>query len=112
MACGSRCATLLHPLRIVVIGQDVAGGGVHVYVTDGTVRRLGEGGYDSVETPDGLALGLSQERTVRHHHIAHLLDQPAVGFATSRMLVYCQVDVFAEEKRGKVGHFLDDACHV
>jgi hypothetical protein len=103
-----RCATLLHPLHIVVVGQDLAGGGVYIYVTNGTARRVGEGGYDSIETPDRLALRLSQERSVGHHHIAHPLDQPAVGFATGHMLIYRQADMLAEEIGGKIGHFLDD----
>jgi hypothetical protein len=103
-----RCATLFHPLHIVVVGQDLAGGGVYVYVTNGTARRVGEGGYDSIETPDRLALRLSQERMGGHHHIAHSLDQPAVGFAMGRMLIYRRADVLAEEVGGKIGHLLDD----
>jgi hypothetical protein len=94
-----RYTTLLHPLHIVVVGQDLAGGGVYIYVTNGAARCVGEGGYNSIETPDRLALRLSQERLVGHHHIAH---------TTGRILIYRRADMFAEEITGKIGYFLDD----
>jgi hypothetical protein len=102
-----RCATPFHLLHGAVIGQDLAGSGIHVYVPDGATGRAGKGGYESIKAPDELALGLGQERLVSHYHVAHPLDQPAIRRATGCVFIYCRSDVLTEEIIGEIGHFFD-----
>jgi len=97
-----------HLLHGTFGGQNFTGSGVHVYVSDGTARWVREGCYESIEAPDESVFGLNQAWLIGHHHVAHALDQPAVGLAAGRTLVYGQADVLAEEIIGKISHLFDD----
>ena len=72
-------------------GKNFAGGGVHIHISDGTARWVGERGYESIKTPSRSVFGLDQARLISHHHIAHALDQPAVGLAPGRVFIYCHL---------------------
>jgi hypothetical protein len=97
-----------HLLHSTFGGENFARGGVHIYVSDGTARWMRERGYESITAPNRSVFGSNQARLIGHHHIAHALDQPAVGLVTGRTFVYGQADVLAEEIIGKIGHLFDD----